>query len=222
MAVDPGHRAGCNAVRLSGHVPVRDRTEPRSVIHGSSKQKNREVEFSALVEGNESAIFSYALRRVPNRDDAVDVVSETFLVAWRKIDQVPKGDNARLWLFGVARNQVANLNRGELRRRRLSERIRQELITACSRPVHEPSQGPQLLLEALSKLDPDDREILTLLAWDELKPAEVAEVMGLRRTTTRSRIHRARKRLKEQLDELQTAERPPAESGRTRIEEDHA
>ena len=57
---------------------------------------------------------AYAMRRAASPEDAADVLSETFLIAWRKLEQVPPGDSARLWLFGVAANV---LRRGAQRRR---------------------------------------------------------------------------------------------------------
>lgn len=161
--------------------------------------KDREARLRSLVESTEAEVLSYALRRVPSREDAADVVAETFLVAWRRIDQIPRGDEARLWVFGVARNQVANLNRGELRRGRLSNLLRQNLVAASPAPVEPQDEVDSGLLEVLSALPEEDREILTLFAWDDLRPAEIAKVMGLRRATTRSRLHRAKKRLEAQL-----------------------
>ena len=69
-------------------------------------------------------MLAYVLRRVERAEDAGDVVAETFLVAWRRMDKVPAGDEARLWLYGVARRQLANQRRGELRRSRLADRLR--------------------------------------------------------------------------------------------------
>jgi RNA polymerase sigma-70 factor (ECF subfamily) len=71
----------------------------------------------------ERELLTYVLRRVDRAEDAADVVAETFLVAWRRLDKVPAGDEARLWLYGVARRQLANQRRGQLRRLRLADRL---------------------------------------------------------------------------------------------------
>lgn len=171
-------------------------------------EDTRETRLRSLVEGNEAEVLSYALRRVPSREDAADVVAETFLVAWRRIDQMPTGDDARLWLFGVARNQVANLNRGELRRGRLSGRLRQDLAAAGPARMEPQDDVEVEVLEALSSLPEGDREILTLFAWEGLRPAEIAQAMGLRQPAARSRLHRAKQRLKAKLGEGSPVDTP--------------
>jgi len=169
----------------------------------------RESRFRTIVESTESDILAYALRRVSRPEDAADVVSETYLVAWRRIEEVPEGEAARLWLFGVARRQLANLRRGQDRQRNLSERLRGELVAAM--PAEPGSSDREVeIIEAMARLSDDDREILTLHAWEDLGPSEIARVMGLRRPTTRSRLHRAMKRLRNELGEADS--RVPAGS----------
>jgi DNA-directed RNA polymerase specialized sigma24 family protein len=74
-------------------------------------QEMAQVRFAKLYREEGRAILEYALRRVEEREDAADVVAETFLVAWRRIGEVPIGEEARLWLYGVARLTLANLHR---------------------------------------------------------------------------------------------------------------
>src|SRR5580692_1766293 len=74
-------------------------------------------------------ILCYVPRRTENPDDAADVIAETFLTAWRRLDAVPPGDEARLWLYGVARRVLANYRRGERRRAVLADRLRAELVS---------------------------------------------------------------------------------------------
>lgn len=161
---------------------------------------NRETRLRLLVERTERDILSYAMRRVNRLEDAADVVAETYLVAWRKIDRVPEGDAARLWLYGVARRHLANLRRGHTRRENLSDRLKADLAAKIPFPGGEGASDREAeISEALSKLSEEDREILTLFAWDELQPAEIATVMGIRGPTARSRLHRAKVRLKAEL-----------------------
>ena len=89
--------------------------------------------FRRLFGDHERELLAYALRRVDRPEDAADVVAETFLVAWRRMDRVPAGDEARLWLYGVARRQLANQRRGQLRRSRLADRLRSELAVSRRR-----------------------------------------------------------------------------------------
>jgi RNA polymerase sigma factor (sigma-70 family) len=156
--------------------------------------------FSRLFADTERELLAYVLRRVDRGEDAADVVAETFLVAWRRLDRVPEGDEARLWLYGVARRQLANQRRGELRRSRLAERLRVELPVALAGDRSPEDHRAAAVRAALTRLDEEDREILRLSSWEELTPSEIAAVMGLPGVTVRSRLHRARKRLRAELD----------------------
>src|SRR5580704_6064903 len=80
---------------------------------GSADRRRR---FETIYAANCGPILGYVLRRTRNGDDAADVVAETFLTAWRRLDDVPPGDQARLWLYGVARRVLANHQRGERRK----------------------------------------------------------------------------------------------------------
>jgi RNA polymerase sigma-70 factor (ECF subfamily) len=142
-------------------------------------------------------ILAYALRRTSDPEDAADLVAETFLVAWRRLEDVPPDSQARLWLYGVARRTRANQRRGERRRERLGERLRADLAPALAEPSEPP--GPDALA-ALGRLGPEDREVLRLSAWEELLPSEVAAVLGISAVAARSRLHRARRRLRRELE----------------------
>ena len=160
-------------------------------------------QFEVLFDEHCQAILGYALRRVKEPADAADVVSETFVVVWRRMDAVPNEDT-RLWLYGVARRVLANARRGEMRRDRLGERLRQEL-----RQVDLPT-GPDprvdAVREAMATLSNDDQELLRLAFWEELAPTQIATVLGIPDATARTRLHRARNKLRAALD----AHAPPA------------
>ncbi len=151
--------------------------------------------FSRLYREHGRAVLAYALRRVEDREDAADVVAETYLVAWRRLGEVPPGESARLWLYGVARNVIANLQRSERRRtrlgRRLAETLRTELTT---RPAPEGEAAE--LLRAMAGLGEEDRELLLLVSWEGLAPGDAAKVLGISALAARSRLHRARRRLR--------------------------
>jgi RNA polymerase sigma-70 factor (ECF subfamily) len=144
-------------------------------------------------------LLGYALRRAAGREDAADVVAETFLVAWRRLDAVPAPPGDRLWLFGVARRALANQVRGERRRDRLTEQLRADLLTRLpARPEETPAAGD--LAAALARLSESDREVLRLTFWEQLDPGEVARVLGVPAVTARGRLHRARRRLSRELE----------------------
>jgi RNA polymerase sigma-70 factor (ECF subfamily) len=159
--------------------------------------------FAALFERTHRPLLAYALRRVSNPADAADVVAETFLVAWRRLDDVPPGDATRPWLFGVARRVLANHYRGERRRDALAERLREQLTDV----VIEPDEADTPTLAAMRRLPDADQEVLRLLAWEELARDEIALVLGVSRAAVRVRLHRARRRLLEQMERA-TGTRP--------------
>jgi RNA polymerase sigma-70 factor (ECF subfamily) len=158
----------------------------------------REARFERLVAPTGRDLLAYAARRVKSPEDAADVVAETFLIAWRKIDKLPADDDARLWLFGVARNV---LRRGASRERvehaaveRLGRELRESIASA---PVAD--EGSPVLRTALARLPEPQREVILLAAWEELTPREIAVVTGAPVNLVRVRLHRARARLKQAI-----------------------
>ena len=137
------------------------------------------------------------MRRVEQPEDAADVVAETFLVAWRRRHEMPAGDEARLWLYGVARRVLANHHRGGLRRKRLGDRLRQRITAAV---VGRPGQRGGRSARCPGRAGPArrlDREVLTLTVWEGLEPREAAAVLQLSPAAVRTRLSRARARLRE-------------------------
>ena len=164
-----------------------------------------QTRFRRLFDDTERDLLGYAVRRVSRPEDAADVVAETFLVAWRRLDDVPQGAEARLWLYGVARRQLANQRRGQLRRSQLVDRLRAELpgALAAAGGAGEDERAVDVRA-ALARLGDEDRELLMLSSWEELSPGEIATVLGLPAVTLRSRLHRARKRLRAELTRPQS------------------
>ena len=158
-----------------------------------------EQRFRRVYASNFPALLAYAARRVDQPEDASDVVAETFLVAWRRRGHLPPHDEIRLWLYGVARRVLANHHRGGARRERLGERLRQRIVAAVSRdPAGEVPQRLQVRA-ALALLDEPDRELIMLTAWEGLQPREAAEVLGISAGAARTRLSRARARLREAI-----------------------
>jgi RNA polymerase sigma factor (sigma-70 family) len=161
--------------------------------------------FRSLYEANYHLILGYALRRA-DATDAADVVAETFTTAWRRLRDVPEGEEARLWLYGVARRVLANQRRAARRRLRLAGRLRDE-----SRTAPGSSAEPDLergVRTAFSRLRPEDRELLSLTAWEGLDPRELARVLGCSRNAARIRLHRARRRFAVELERLDAKRGP--------------
>ncbi len=156
-------------------------------------------QFELLFERHYAAVLGYALRR-GHRALAEDVASETFVVAWRRRDDVPP--DALPWLYGVARRVLANEKRSELRRERLSIRLQVDTEPPLVTPF--PPLGGELL-QAIWRLPDREREALMLVAWEDLSPAQAAAAAGCSRVALRGRLYRARRRLAAWLPELGSA-----------------
>jgi RNA polymerase sigma-70 factor (ECF subfamily) len=148
------------------------------------------------------------LRRISNPDDAADIIAETFLTAWRRLAEMPREPEARLWLYGVARRVMANYRRGERRRSALAGRLRADLGVAY-RPPEYTGELAQIA-EAFGRLPEAERELLALTAWEGLDHGQIAIVLGCSRNAVRIRLHRARKRF---AGELASCPARPAQPG---------
>jgi RNA polymerase sigma-70 factor, ECF subfamily len=163
----------------------------------------RQARFRVVYDANYHRVLGYALRRTPSREDAEDVVAETFLTAWRRLEQIPAGGDARLWLYGVARRALANQQRGERRRVRLAGALHAESVLQASRATDADHEVARVAA-AFARLDDGHREVLALAAWEGLDAGEIATVLGCSRNAARIRLHRARRRLAQELDEVPT------------------
>ena len=153
-----------------------------------------ETRFRGLFELAYPALCRYACHRGLTGADADDLVAQTFEVAWRRIGDVP-ADDPMPWLYAVARNLWREHHRQRRRRSDLLARLR---LHAAPGSVAAPLE-PGALREALASLRESDQEILRLIAWDGLTPAQAAVVLGCGPVTARSRLHRARTRLAARL-----------------------
>jgi RNA polymerase sigma-70 factor (ECF subfamily) len=171
---------------------------------------------SALYKETSEALFAFLLRRCLTPSDAADCMAETYRIAWEKRDRMPVGDEARPWLFGIARN-VARQERTRDRRR---EALSRELALVAESSQMVTSAEDSRTAAALCELSPLDREIVTMLTWDGLAPREVASILGLSPNAVRVRSYKARTRLRTLLVEgdtnraAETLEAPPATSRR--------
>jgi RNA polymerase sigma factor (sigma-70 family) len=154
----------------------------------------RRAQFEALFERHHSAVRRYVVRRAAGVV-VEDVVADTFLVAWRRLEDVP--ELALPWLLGVARRVLADQRRAARRRRSLSERLRREASTPD--PWSPPMGLSTELVDALRMLTEREREALLLVAWDGLSPRDAAVVAGCSSAAFRVRLHRARARVCAQL-----------------------
>ncbi|WP_367319049.1 RNA polymerase sigma factor [Streptomyces sp. HUAS ZL42] len=159
--------------------------------------------FAAAYREHYWAVSRYVARRWDGRTgDVEEVVAEVFTVAWRRRADLPPSPLP--WLYGVARNCLANAVRGQGRRRRLVDRLGNDDSAHRRHIVNSPdAESPgDWVHEALARLSPADQEVLRLTAWEALGIDEVALALGCGRRAASMRLHRARRRLRAEIDRM--------------------
>lgn len=174
---------------------------------------SREDRFRSLYEDHADRVAGYAARRAAPADVG-DVVAETFLVAWRRLDEVPR--DALPWLLATARGTLANRHRAARRRRALAERLTAQPANATE---HDPGHADvdRRLLAAIAELPEAEREAFLLVAWDGLGGSRAARAAGCSAATFRMRLHRARRRLRRHVQHLDEPTQPA--EARTTVED---
>jgi len=170
----------------------------------ASTEHDARERFEELFQQQHQAVSNYARRRA-GAGLAEDVVAETFLVAWRRLDDVPV--DALPWLLGVARRTLSTQQRSVRRQTALAEKLAADIRA----PIIDTSASSELdiaVAEALVRLRPRDREAITLIAWDDLTPAQAAVALGQSRAAFRVRFHRAKLRLRKELARDPRAQSP--------------
>jgi RNA polymerase sigma-70 factor, ECF subfamily len=190
---------------------VVDGTNEGHLVTGDAERRRR---FDALFAAHRLDIASYCGWRTARAPDAEDAVAEVFLVAWRRIESVPAGDAARAWLYATARRVTANQRRSRRRRDALADRLTQERLldapATAAASTATTSAEEATVHAALARLRDRDREVLLLVEWEGLRPAELATVLGCREVTARGRLHRARRRFRDTFEAI----RGDVDSGR--------
>jgi RNA polymerase sigma-70 factor, ECF subfamily len=176
-------------------------------LTGMGRDAERRERFDSLFGAFGRDVVAYCRSRAASPSDGEDAAAEVFLVAWRRLDDVPGGDAARLWLYGTARRVLANQRRSSRRRGALQERLTATPDVAASTPVEHDAER-ELVRSALLRIGPRDREVLLLAEWEGLSPAEIAAVLGCLTVTARGRLHRARRRFRAAFEELSSTPAP--------------
>jgi RNA polymerase sigma factor (sigma-70 family) len=171
-----------------------------AVIESSWREPER---FAVLFDRHAPHIHRYLARRA-GRQVADDLVAETFLTAFAKRDRYDLGySDARPWLYGIATNLVGQHHRDEARQYRIMQRA----VAEPEVPDHADrvaagvtAQATRALLEAaLAALPAGDRDVLLLIAWEQLTYQEVSRALAIPAGTVRSRLHRARTKVRQVL-----------------------
>jgi len=151
-----------------------------------------EERFTVIFETHFRSVDAYVRRRVPP-SAAPDIVAETFLAAWRHLDRL--NDQPLPWLYRAAALEVAHRRRGVQRDERLWQRAAASPWPLIEEDPAELVAGRDQWAAAFSLLSEADREILRLVAWEDLEPTEAAKTLGCTVMAFRVRLHRARRRL---------------------------
>ncbi len=160
----------------------------------------REERFHASFEEHYRAVARFVRMRGHGSADADDLIAGTFEVAWRQMDKVPEGPEALPWLLGIARNLSRNARRKSQREASFVNELSTVTVPWAEMPIDDRAASARVM-GALAQLKPADRDLILLVAWDELTPSEAGQVLGLRPVTARSRLHRARQRMSALLQE---------------------
>jgi RNA polymerase sigma-70 factor, ECF subfamily len=150
--------------------------------------------FEQIYEEHFEAVHAFVRRRAPE-SIVDDVVAETFLVCWRRLDHVP--DEPLPWLYAVARKTLAN------QRRRLARQERVGAVEPTSASAEPEPVRDSSLAAAFAALSEGDREVLRLVAWEGLSLGQAAVVLGCSALACRVRYHRAKTRLARRLEAIE-------------------
>ncbi|SEF89662.1 RNA polymerase sigma-70 factor, ECF subfamily [Actinacidiphila yanglinensis] len=155
--------------------------------------------FEGLVARHSTALHGYLARRAPAAAD--DLLSEVWLRAFAgRSGYDPERGTVRGWLFGVARHVLATHWRAAETAGPLGPEPVADPWHAVDQRLDAAAVAP-LIRRTLAALPHAERELLLLVVWEQLTPAEAAAVVGVPQGTARSRLHRARTRLREALDQ---------------------
>ncbi|MEM7271738.1 MAG: RNA polymerase sigma factor [Actinomycetota bacterium] len=180
-----------------------------------SGERQAEERLTRIYRQHAPAVAAYVLRRT-TAADGPDAVAETFLVAWRRRDVVPAEPETLPWLYGVARNVLANQHRGRRRRTQLADRLATLFVHhEVDPPSVEEAEAFSRVARALRRLPADDAEVLRLASWEALTPAQIATVLDVPPGTARQRLHRARRRLRAELERQDDRTGPVRQDERT-------
>jgi RNA polymerase sigma factor (sigma-70 family) len=147
-------------------------------------------------------VQAYCLRRA-SVSDAHDAAAEVFVVVWRRRDAIPDDERVLPWLYGIAARVISNQRRATRRRtaflKRSARRAEASAWDLEDQVVSDAETAE--VLEALDTLSPADREVVLLVAWEELTREEAAAVIGCSVEAAKKRYQRAIRRLERLLAE---------------------
>lgn len=171
------------------------------------------VAFGELFERHSGAVYNHCFRRTASWSVAQDLTSVVFLQAWRRRKEVRlHGDSILPWLLAVANNAIRNSDRSIRRYSRLINKLpKSDPTSNFEADVDEridDERSMVRILEQVSSLRVEDREIIALCDWSNLSYSEAAVALDIPVGTVRSRLSRARERLRVLLDHNDIVQNP--------------
>lgn len=190
-------------------------TEDAGGLRRRLRAGDRET-FAVLYDDYARTVYNHALRLTGDWSAAEDVMSETFLTAWRTRERLEaEGGSVRPWLLGIATHKAENTNRSRRRRLAFLARHPEPPAVADFAPESagriDDARRLAAVHAALGKLRRHEREVLALCVWSGLDYAEAAEALDIPVGTVRSRLARARARLSRLSEEMTEPRRPRGE-----------
>jgi RNA polymerase sigma-70 factor (ECF subfamily) len=187
-----------NSLALSGHEEV---VEPEDSTLWSRAQAGDADAFGLLFERHARTVYNYCFRRIGDWAVAEDLVSIVFLEAWRRRDKRLPAGKELPWLLGIATNVVRNRRRSERRHaaalRRLPQPRAEAELTSESDERIDDERLMRRTLQLLARLPRRELDVFALCAWFELSYEDAALALDIPVGTVRSRLSRARARLRE-------------------------
>lgn len=186
--------------------PIEDGAEPSDAELWAQARRSDPTPFGLLFERHADRIFWHCRRQVDTREEAEDLTSVVFLVAWRRRAEVvfTEDDSVLPWLLAVANNAVRNRRRTLRRHRNLLAKLpplpaEQDHSDDVAEQVDVERDGVHVLA-AFRQLRPAEQDVLALCVWHDLSHEDAALALGVPTGTVKSRLHRARTRLRELAD----------------------
>jgi RNA polymerase sigma-70 factor (ECF subfamily) len=150
---------------------------------------------------NAQDILRYLDRRVPVAEDAADLMAETMLVAWRRNTRLPADpEEARMWLFQIAKYTLLNYQRGRRRHIAAAKILRPSVAQTVPSADEQNLDDREDVRQAIESLPQDQAEVIRLVHWDGFTVAGVARLIGTAEPTVRGRYNRALERLRTHFD----------------------
>lgn len=175
-----------------------------------------EARFLSLYETYRNHVAAYCRRRAA-LDQVDDLIAEVFLTVWKKIDDAPEGEEALAWIYRIAYLVLTNHWRGSGRKKRLHDKLQSMGIEATGSLQEQVVVRDELrgVVEAAQRLRPGDQEILRLSLWEHLSHDEIGEVLGIQPNAAKQRLHRARKALVREYEQMSKSSQfsPAAQEG---------